>query len=508
MALMAEGDPITQQTAAAPLASRLMVGGAWMVGTRWVLRLLGLVNVVVLARLLAPSDFGIVAMAMAFVAIADSIMNMGAESAIIQMGEKGRQYYNAAWTLRIAQNLGLAAVISVLAFFAPAYYGDARVEAILHVVALTIALRAFENIGVTALQQELRFSNTFWQQVISQAVAIVVTLSCALAFRSYWALVFGSMARTGMTVILSYTLFPYRPRLQFSGWRHIWSFSQWYLVNNLGKTLLMRGMSLTLGRVAGPGVLGVYSMAAELAGTAAFEIAMPISRVLYTGMVRLRDDMVRYRRAFLQALHGVSLITAPICFGLAAVSNELVRLALGENWIQAIDIMKIMAFSGVLRISSLIVTDQLVVLGQLRKNAIISWAQALVVLASAIPVYQHFGLVGVACVSVVLASVTLLYLTAMMSRTSGISMRAQFASIAGPFVAGVGMAAIVLCLPMVMNAPNFLMLPAKVVLGAIVYSGFVLLFWNLAGRPDGLERKALDKLAGFRGRLMDRLGRS
>lgn len=505
---MAEGEQIDKQSKTAPMAGRLMVGGAWMVATRWVLRLLGLVNVVVLARLLTPGDFGIVAMAMAFVAIADAIMNLGAESAVIQMGEKGRKYYNAAWTLRIVQNLGLAAIISGLAFLAPAYYGDARVEAILHVVAFTVVVRAFENIGVTAIQQELRFSSTFWQQVISQVVAIAVTLTIAIAFRSYWALVLGSLARTAMTVLLSFTLFPYRPRFQFSGWGRIWSFSQWYLVNNLGKTLLMRGMSLTLGRVAGPGVLGIYTMAAELAGTAAFEIAMPISRVLYTGMVRLRDDLERYRRAFLHALHGVALITAPICFGLAAISRELVLVALGENWAEAIDVMKLLALSGALRIISLIVTDQLVVLGHLRKNAIISWAQAIIVLSSAIPVYLHFGLIGVAMMTVMLSAVTLVYLLAMMSRACGVSMLAQFASFGGPMLGGMLMAGAVLALPLALTAPDIVMLLAKIGLGAVVYSLLALLFWVISGKPDGLERTVLTKAGEVAGRLKGRLRRA
>lgn len=505
---MTEGEQTAREAKAGPLASRLMVGGAWMVATRWVLRLLGLVNVVILARLLTPGDFGIVAMAMAFVAIADSIMNMGAESAVIQMGEKGQQYYDAAWTLRIVQNLGLAAVISGLAFLAPAYYGDPRVEAILHVVAITVLVRAFENIGVTAIQQELRFSSTFWQQVISQIVAIAVTLTIALVYRSYWALVLGSLARTAMTVLLSFTLFPYRPKLQFSGWKQIWSFSQWYLVNNLGKTLLMRGMSLTLGRVAGPGVLGIYTMAAELAGTAAFEIAMPISRVLYTGMVRLRDDLERYRRAFLRAIHGVMLITAPICFGLAAVSHELVMLALGKNWVQAIDIMKLMALSGALRIISLIITDQLVVLGQLRKNAIISWLQAIIILSSAIPVYLHFGLIGVATVTVVLSAVTLLYLMTMMSRASGIPVATQFGSFAGPMLAGALMAGAVLALPLAFTAPDILMLAAKIAVGAIVYVALIALFWLIAGKPDGLERTALEKVSTSLRRLAARTPRT
>lgn len=505
---MAEGEQITRETKAAPLASRLMVGGAWMVATRWVLRLLGLVNVVILARLLTPGDFGIVAMAMAFVAIADSIMNMGAESAVIQMGDKGRQFYNAAWTLRIVQNLGLALVISGLAFYAPIYYGDPRVEAILHVVAITILVRAFENIGVTAIQQDLRFASTFWQQVISQAAAIAVTLTIALVFRSYWALVLGSLARTAMTVILSFALFPYRPRLQFSGWGRIWSFSQWYLVNNLGKTLLMRGMSLTLGRVAGPGVLGIYTMAAELAGTAAFEIAMPISRVLYTGMVRLRDDLERYRRAFLRALHGVALITAPICFGLAAISHELVMLALGDHWVQAIDIMKLLALSGALRIISLIITDQLVVLGHLRKNAIISWAQAAVILSSAIPVYLHFGLLGVAIVTVSLSAVTLVYLMTMMARASGISLMAQAGSFFGPMLAGALMASAVLALPLAVSLPNIGMLALKIAVGGVIYTTTVMAFWMLDGKRDGLERTALAKASVIWQRLTGRLRRS
>lgn len=505
---MAEGEQIAREVKAAPLASRLMVGGAWMVATRWVLRLLGLVNVVILARLLTPGDFGIVAMAMAFVAIADSIMNLGAESAVIQMGDKGQQFYDAAWTLRIVQNLGLTVVISGLAFLAPAYYGDPRVEAILHVVAITVLVRAFENIGVTAIQQELRFSSTFWQQVISQVVAILVTLTIALVYRSYWALVLGSLARTVMTVFLSFTLFPYRPRLQFSGWGKIWSFSQWYMVNNLGKTLLLRGMSLTLGRVAGPGVLGIYTMAAELAGTAAFEIAMPISRVLYTGMVRLRDDLERYRRAFLRALHGVMLITAPICFGLAAISRELVMVALGQNWVQAIDIMKVMALAGAMRIISLIITDQLVVLGQLRKNAIISWIQAIIILSSAIPVYLHFGLIGVVSVTFTLAAVTLLYLMTMMSRASGIPVLIQLGSFAGPMLAGALMAGAVLALPLAFAAPDIVMLVAKVAFGGVVYVLLVTLFWLISGKPDGLERTALEKAGAVLKRLIRRARRA
>lgn len=481
-----------------------MVGGAWMVGTRWVLRLLGLVNVVILARLLTPGDFGIVAMAMAVVGVADAVMNMGAENAVIQMGEKGRKYYDAAWTLRIAQNLGLAVIVSILAVFAPAYYGDARVEAILHVVAFTIAVRAFENIGVTAIQQELRFSSTFWQQVLSQVVSIAVTLALALAFRSYWALVLGSLARTAMTVLLSFTLFPYRPRLQFSGWRRIWSFSQWYLVNNLGRTLLLRGVSLTLGRVGGSGVLGIYSMAAELAGTAAFEIAMPISRVLYTGMVKLRDDLERYRRAFLRALHGVALITAPICLGLAAVSRELVLVALGPDWVQVIDIMKIMALSGALRIMSLITTDQLVVLGLLRKNAVINWVQAIFILAVAGPVYLRFGLTGVALVTLMLSTITLVYMMVQMTRACGVSMLAQIGSFFGPLLAAAFMAGGVLALPLVFTAPDIVMLVAKVAVGAVLYVGFVVLFWWAAGKPEGLERTVLEKSHAIVRRLTGR----
>ena len=492
---MVEGKQKERDAEASPLASRLMVGGAWMVSTRWVLRLLGLVNVVILARLLTPGDFGIVAMAMAFVAIADAVMNMGAESAVLQMGEKGRQYYNAAWTLRILQNLGLATLVWALAFLAPAYYGDARVEAILHVVAFTIAVKAFENIGVTAVQQDLRFSSTFWQQVISQVVAIAVTLTIAIVYRSYWALVLGSLARAFMTVLLSYTLFSYRPRFQFSGWRKIWSFSQWYLVNNLGKTLLMRGMPLTLGRVAGSGVLGIFTMAAELAGTAAFEIAMPISRVLYTGMVRLRDDLERYRRAYLHALHGVALITAPICLGLAAVSDELVLVALGKEWADAITIMKVMAVSGALRIMSLIITDQLVVLGQLRKNAVISWVQAIITLASAIPVYLHFGLIGVVTVTLILAAGTLVYLMALMARACGLTVLTQCASFSGPMLAATLMAGAAMALPLAFHASELVMLIAKIALGAIVYVALVVLLWLMAGKPDGLERTTLEKMA-------------
>lgn len=485
-----------------------MAGGAWMVATRWALRILGLVNVAILARLLSPHDFGVVAMAMAFVAIADSIMNAGAESAVIQMGQEGRRYYDAAWTMRMAQNFILAAIICVLAVFAPSYYDEPRIEMVLYIVALGAAIRAFDNIGVVAVQQDLRYAPTFYQLVISQLIAIVVAITIAVIFRSYWALVLGSLARTCASTVLSYVLFPYRPRFVIAGWQRIWSFSKWYVVTNLGKTLYFQGLPLTLGRVAGSGPLGVYTVSAELASTAALEVAMPISRVLYTGMVHLRDDMVRYRKALLQALHAVALITTPICFGLAATAEEVVPLALGDGWDAAVNVMRVLTMAGALHVISLLKSDQLVVLGHLKRNAVVSWIHAAILLTAGAFIYRNFGLIGVAALTATLQSITLTYMTVTMARVGVATIFQQVGSYIGPFVAGGAMTATLLVLAPLVKLPLIIMLAAKIVLGAVIYAGLILLFWQLAGRPEGLERKICEQISHRWKKLAGRFGKS
>ena len=144
-----------------PLRRTLIVGSLWMVGLRWAVKLFGLVNTMILARLLVPEDFGLTAMAMAVVAIVSVLFEFGVDYALIQKADATRDHFNAAWTIRLIQASLAALLVVACAPLAAAFYGEPRVVGIMFVLGGATLLRGFANIGVVAFRKELEFHKEF-----------------------------------------------------------------------------------------------------------------------------------------------------------------------------------------------------------------------------------------------------------------------------------------------------------------------------------------------------------
>ena len=475
-----------------------MKGAAWMVAMRWGLRLLGLVNIAIIARLLAPSDFGLVAMAMAVVALADAVMNLAGDRAIIQLGGDGRRYYDSGWTLRLMQASVIAAVILALAWPAAGFYGDARVGPILMVAALGIFLRGFENIGTVAFRQNLTFGREFIYYMVPQTIAVLATISLALWLRSYWALVLGALVRQTSTMAFSYVISAYRPRLSLARMRDIWGFSQWTLVRDLGVFLTNESDRVIIGRLGGPGPVGLLTIGKELTSMISTEIAAPISRALYPGMVKLRDAPGRFRTAFRNAMAAIALVGLPLCAGLGLTASEVVPLLLGEKWLAAIPFVTLLSLAAIIRVLAGLPGDQAVVLGGVRAVAIASWLQAFLAIPLLVFGYQQYQLAGVAIALLAIYLLGLVINCGLVCRYGG----ARWGDYAGawwrPVLATAAMALAVLAVEQTvqqtLHGGLWLLLLAKAGIGGLVYVAAALALWHLVGRPDGLERALLCKL--------------
>ena len=157
---------MTEDTA--NLGRQMAKGAAWMVAMRWSIRGIGIVSVVILARLLAPDDFGILAMAMIVVGFFGILTETYMDLALIRDAGATRSHYDTAWTLGVLQGMGVAAVVILIASPASSYFNDSRVELVIQVLALGIFIQGFENIGVVAFRKELDFvekGGTLWYRV-------------------------------------------------------------------------------------------------------------------------------------------------------------------------------------------------------------------------------------------------------------------------------------------------------------------------------------------------------
>lgn len=505
------GNQDTQEAGAAeparPLTGSVLRGTLWSVGMRWGVRLLGFINVAVIARILTPADFGLVAMAMAVVALTGVLLDFGVEWALLRNKHADRDDYDTGWTIRILQSAAIGLIVAACGPLAADYYNDARIGTLVYFTAAAVFIQGFENIGTIDFRKKLQFDRDFRYNVTTQAAAVVISIALALVFRNYYSLVLTYLLRSCLTVGLSYIVSDYRPRLTLAKARSIWGFSQWNLVNGIAHFLQNRSDTFILGRYVPPTDIGFYAQAAEIASLATTDLVMPLNRVLVPGFAQLADDAERAASAFLKALTGTLTVATPVSVGLALVAPEVVRLWLGEQWGGVVPLVQILAVFATARAISAVTGSMLTVLGFYRFNAITGWIQAVIFVIGAVWMAQRAGTAGVAWAQAavgIIAALTCLFWLVRLSRVRllpllGAIWRPLAASgvmiVAVPAAAGIaaGTGSPVLAGPVGLLA-------VKVAAGAVTYTASVLLLWRLSGCPDGLERLVLGQVARRLGR--------
>lgn len=326
----------------------MAVGAVWMVVFKFIERGLGLISTLVLARLLIPDDFGLVAMAMSIIALLELLTGFGFEIALIQNQKSERSYYDTAWTLNILFGAVSTVVLLLLAKPAAIFYHEVRLELVIYWLAVANFTEGFENIGVVAFRKEMTFDKEFKFRLGKKLFGFCITIPLAFYLQSYWALIIGIIFARLSSTVLSYFMHPYRPRLSLENTSELFHFSKWLLVSNVLTFMKMRSTDFIIGRLAGARSLGLYSIAYEIATLPTTELAAPINRAVFPGYSKMSGDLGRLRKGYLDVMGLIALFSLPAGGGIAATANILVPVLLGANWMDAIPLIQILAWYGIL----------------------------------------------------------------------------------------------------------------------------------------------------------------
>lgn len=331
------------------LKRRMARGAAWLVLFRLTERGIGFISTLILARILVPADFGLVAMAMSLLAALELFGAFSFDLAIIQNQKAERHHYDTAWTFAVLFGISKSIALVVLAGPAGMFFAEPRLQMVMYALALYSLIEGFDNIGIVAFQKELELHKEFWFGLTKKLVGFVVTVSLAFSLRNYWALVGGILSTRLVSLVLSYQLHPFRPRLSMAAAGDLFSFSKWLLLNNFLIFLNNRGTDFVIGKLAGARALGLYSVAYEIANLPTTELVFPISRAVFPGYARLANDTARLREAFLQVIGLVALVTVPVGIAIALTAPLLVQVLLGAKWADAAPLIQVLAVFGVVR---------------------------------------------------------------------------------------------------------------------------------------------------------------
>lgn len=496
---------------------KIAVGAAWMVAFKLIDRSIGLVSTIVLARVLLPEDFGLVAMAMVLIGALQVLISFGFDVALIQNPHAGRDQFDTAWTLNVVFTSACALVLALLGPAAARFYQEPRLAVIVYLLAGGFALQGMANIGPVIFRREMRFDQEFKFLLGKRLSTFLITIPAALYFRNYWALIIGQLAGISLSVALSYYMSDYRPRWSLAAKLELFHSSRWLVLHNLFQFLNSSAAQFVIGRVTGAQALGVYALASEIATLPTTELVAPINRAAFPGYAKAAGDLVQLRNSFLKVIASIAIFALPAGVGIVVVADILVPAVLGWHWQAAVALIQVLAVYGVIQALQTNIGYVYLALGKLRLLTIVEGIQCLVLLVLMLVLLRRFGVAGAAWAFLGTVLLMIPVNQVLIARCLQLTLLQFGACLLRPALASVAVGASVLLLKhMLVLRPAtldyVLALLGCVATGAVVYVAAMYALWRGAAQPDGAERYFFLKVqtmllrAGIRVRLVGQPG--
>ncbi len=378
------------------LSKRVVRGGIWVFGLRIANRSLGLIRTIILARLLAPHDFGLFGIAMLAIATLETFSQTGFQAALVQKKKNVEPYLDTAWTISALRGIILFLILFLSAPLIANFFDSAQAELVIRVIAVFTLLSGFRNIGIIFFQKELEFNKQFLYEISATLVDLTVAIILAFMLRNAWALVWGGLAANFVRVFMSYIIHPYRPRIKLERekFQELFGFGKWILGSSIFVFLITQGDDIFVGKMLGVTALGLYQMAYLISNLPATEITHVISQVTFPAYSKLQDDLPKLREAYLKILQLTTFISIPLAGGIFIFAPEFTKIFLGDKWMPMIPAIQVLVLAGLLRSISATTGSLFQAVG--KPEIVTKWQPVrLLVLAAAIyPFTVQWGILG------------------------------------------------------------------------------------------------------------------
>ena len=463
------------------LARRAGLGIAWAYGAFVGQRLLTLATTAVLARLLFPADFGVIAFALVLLELVDAIRDSGIRDALIFAPGAMDEAADTALLMSLGIGLAQCAIVVLLAPLASLAIADPRVVDVLRLLSLTFPINAIANAQQGLLQKAMEFRRSYVVDIASTIAKAVVTIVLAFAGLGLWSLVAGQLGGAVVRTAGRWLAVDWRPRLRFrvAQARMLLGYGVYVMLVRIIDVILERADQLLIAFLLGEVELAYYYLAARIPQLVIANFNQVLTQVLFPVYASIKEDRERLTRAYGEATKYTALVIVPAGLGLAATAPELVPVLFGPQWLASIRLVQILSLVGIAASLPWSAGDVFKAIG--RPDI----PTKLVLLEScySFPLVLAFGLAWHQAIWIALAYLIALFITAIIR----LWMVRRFLRLPAwfygrlfrvPFAGGVAMAVVVtLWRQAVASWPQGLILATSVLIGALVYGALV---WLLA----------------------------
>ncbi len=452
-------------------------GMLWMSGQRIGGRLVDQLFTIIMVRLLAPRDFGLLAMAVVFTGFLSLFAHSGISGAIVQRREVDDEYLSTAFWANIAIGFTLLIVAVGASRFVAVFLREPLAATVIVALSARLIFDAAASAQAALISRRLQYRALSLRPLFATFVGGSLGAVMAFAGMGVWSLVAQQLAASVAGAAALFYAGGFRPRLIFS-WRHfrdIWSFGGPVLMSRLFGYAVRNTDNLLIGRYLGSGALGFYALAYSAFLVPVVDVGFPMTQVLFSALSRLQHDADRLKRSFLLATQYITTIALPMMVGLSLVAPLLVGVVFGARWLPAGSVMSLLALAGFLQLMTALGPSALQAVG--RTDLHMRWALLSVILyLPAFAIGLRWGIIGVATGYLIATMVLTPIQWGFVARVMNVTVRelwmAVFPSIAGCAV----MTALVLPARLTLltsGVPKTVTLTLLVLLGVVAYGGMM-----------------------------------
>ena len=466
----------------ADLKKRTLRSGAITMTSQAVLFCLRLISTIVLARLLNPDDFGLIAMVMAITGFVEMFKDMGLSMATIQKAEINHSQVSNLFWINVTVSSAFALILAMGAPIISWFYSEPRLTWVTIALAATFILSGLTVQHIALLRRQMLFKAVATIQIGAMGFSIIVGIFMAWYGAEYWSLVGMTVAMQLGYVILSWGFCKWWPSLpireagilsmlKLGG--HLTGFN---IINYFARNF----DNILLGRFWGASVLGLYSKAYGIMMLPISQIRRPLDTVAIPALSHIQNDPIRYRRYYIKLITLLSFVTMPLMVFLFLYAKQVILVLLGSKWLEATDIFRILCVIAFIQPVATTWGLVLVSLGQSKRYLIWGIINSLFIVTSFI-IGVKWGAIGVAAAYTIVSYLLLVPTLWYCFRRTPVSIIDFFSAISRPLIASIIMGIVIFIARSYMTTA----FEDVVSIGLSFISGFLTYFLVLIVLPGG-----------------------
>lgn len=454
------------------LDKALMGGVAWTAIAKWISQLATWAITLIIARILSPSDYGLVGMATIYLGLVQLFSEFGVGTAIITMRELSDAQVSQLNTVSLLLGFVGFAISAAVAVPIGRFFRAPKLPIVIIVMSIAFVVSAIRTVPYSLLQKDMQFKLLAIIDGLQSIIQGAITLVLAYLGYGYWALVLGNLSlsfvTTGLTLVWQRQRFA---RVRFSAIRAPLLFSRHLIIGRLSWYCYDNSDFIVAGRVLGAGPLGAYTLAWTLAHAPLEKLTTLVNRVTPSVFSAVQSDLSAMRRYLRTITGGLALVIFPATLGMALVSNDFVRLALGPKWLGVVLPLELLALHALIRSNVILLTP---VLNAVRATRFTMWQNlsSLIILPVSFYIGSRWGTGGIAGVWVFVYPVIQLPLYWRLFRSIRMTAREYFGALWPALSACIAMVFSVEVLKHFLSPtwPTYVKFASEVLTGTLVYA--------------------------------------